>query len=104
MDSLFELLTCVAILLVKMLIWPPFSQSVSTFSFYINPCLLVCWNQISIAEYMRCQLITTRHFDFSHRNQACVYQCKTRKRCGRSTKKYKTVRKLNCRMLAWACE
>ena len=30
---------CVAILLAKMLIWTPFSQSMCTFSFCINPCI-----------------------------------------------------------------
>ena len=29
----------VAILLAKMLIWAPFSQSICTFSFCINPCI-----------------------------------------------------------------
>ena len=38
MDRLFGLLTCVTILLAKMLIWATFSQSMSTFAFRINPC------------------------------------------------------------------
>ena len=40
-DSLMILLGhhCVAILLANMLIWPPFAQSMSTFSFCINPCM-----------------------------------------------------------------
>ena len=39
LDSLMMILGhhCVAILLVKMLIWTPFSQSMWTFSFCINP-------------------------------------------------------------------
>ena len=37
MDSLFGLLNCVAILFAKMLIWAPYSQSMSTFCFCINP-------------------------------------------------------------------
>ena len=40
MDSLFGLLTCVAILLAKILIWAPFSQLMFTFSFGIKPCPL----------------------------------------------------------------
>ena len=31
---------CAAILLTKMLIWAPFSQSMCTFSFCINPCIV----------------------------------------------------------------
>ena len=44
MDSLFGLLTCVAFLLAKVLIWASFSQSMFTFSLCINPCIykLVC--------------------------------------------------------------
>ena len=30
---------CVAILLANMLVWAPFAQSMSTFSFCINPCM-----------------------------------------------------------------
>ena len=40
MGSLFGLLTCVATLLAKILIWAPFSQLMFTFSFGINPCPL----------------------------------------------------------------
>ena len=40
MDSLTVILShyCNPILLAKMLIWAPFSQSMCTFSFWINPC------------------------------------------------------------------
>ena len=52
MDILFGLMTCVAILLAKMLIWAPFSKLI-TFSFYINPWILTDFLiQIKIYQYL----------------------------------------------------